>query len=167
MLGRVPRLRALDLYGATDLEAIVPALPPVTELHLSGITDETLAALGRSRAAPGVEKLRLSIGALERGLGFRAFPRLSSLDLLGTRFDNAELGARDLAAELPGVRRLRFASFAPERALCVIARALGPQLEELDLSGTSIQGADAFDELQAEVAGEVLASGGHLVFSVV
>ena len=158
VLAHTPRVKALDLYGATELEPIAAALPSVTALHLSGITDATLAALGRSRAAATVEELRLSLGALERGDGFRAFPRLAALDLHATQFDDAERGARDLAAArpaLPALRRLRFTSFAPASALHLVARALGPQLEELDLRGSAYEPA-VVDELQAYVAGEVV-----------
>jgi hypothetical protein len=151
-------VRSLDLYGVTELEAIVPALPPVTELHLSGIDDHVLAALGKSRAAATVETLRLSIGALERGAGFRAFPRLRALDLHATQFDDPVRGARDLADALPGLpalRRLRFASFASDKAILLVARELGPQLEELDLRGGAYE-PDVLDVLRLHVAGEVV-----------
>lgn len=154
-LAHAQRVRSLDLDGATELEAFVPALPPVTELHLSGITDDALVALGKSRAAATVEQLRLSIGSLERGDGFRAFPRLRALDLHAVQFDDAERGARDLAAALPGLRRLRFASFAPASAIRLVARALGPQLEELDLRGSSYE-PGVIDELAAYIIGEVV-----------
>jgi uncharacterized protein (TIGR02996 family) len=162
VLAHAPRLRSLDLDGATGLEAFVPALPPVAELCLSNITDETLAALGRSRAAATVETLRLS-GQLGRGDGFHAFPRLRVLDLGGmVWFGDRERGARELAAALPSLRRLRIAADAPG-ALRIIGRALGAQLEELVLR----QGLDRsdrdmlglLDELQAHVAGEVRVGG--------
>jgi len=160
VLARTPRVKSLDLSGVTDLEAWVPALPPVTELCLSGITDEALAALGRSRAAATIETLRLFTAQLEHADGLRAFPRLRRLDLLGTRFGDPERAARELVAAAPSLRRLRFASFAPASALRIVARALGPQLEELD-PGEPPLAPDAIEELQAYVAGEVLQHPGH------
>ncbi len=153
LLGRAARLRSLDLERVTDLEPFASALPPVIELSLSGIDDATLAALGRSRAAATLEKLRLS-GALERSDGLRAFPRLRELDLFATRL--TALRELDLAAALPSVRRLRFTSYAPVGALLGVARALGPQLEELDVGRARYEELDTFDELAAYVAGEVV-----------
>jgi uncharacterized protein (TIGR02996 family) len=159
VLARAPRLRSLDLYGAADLEAIAPALPPLAELHLSGIGDAALAALGGSRAAPTLERLRLTLGAIGDVGALRAFPRLRELDLRVARLGDpahagADLAAADLAAALPALRRLQLSSLTPAVALRAIARALGPQLEELALRGGAYDPASTA-ELAADVAGEV------------
>jgi uncharacterized protein (TIGR02996 family) len=154
VLARIPRVRSLDLYGASDVEAILPALPPVAELHLSGAGDRVLAALGESRAAPTVEKLGLSIGALEGAGAFRAFPRLRELDLRDVRLDDPERAARELAAAVPALRRLRLPPDVPTRALRLLVRAIGPQLEELDVRHGQ-HGPGLLDELDAHVAGVV------------
>ncbi len=165
VLGRAAQVKSLDLSGATGLhlgltglEEIVPALPPVTELHLSGIDEEWLAALGRSRAAATVEELGLSISVLERAGGFRAFPRLRVLDLqdcfLHGLLDDPGRAARDLEAALPSLRRLRLPSRMSEHEIGIVARALGPQLEELHV-GRARHELGTFDELAAYVAGEL------------
>ncbi|HWO26607.1 MAG TPA: hypothetical protein VNO30_48090 [Kofleriaceae bacterium] len=154
VLGRVPRVRSLDLYGATAVEEILPALPPVVELHLSGAGDRALAALGQSCAAPTLEKLGLSIGTLEGAAAFGALPRLRELDLRDMRLDDPERAARDLAAAAPALRRLRLPADTPASALRLLARALGPHLEELDVRhGRHAPG--LVGELAAHVAGVV------------
>jgi len=155
VLARAPHVTSLDLYGTTDFEAILPALPPVTELHLSELTDETLALLGTSRAAATLARLRLSLSAFEQGDGFGAFPRLRELDLRNARFADPERGARAIAA-LPALRRLRVMPSAPVSVLRLIAHALGPQLEELDLSNGDWHEPRLLRELRALVAGEVI-----------
>ncbi len=152
VLGHAPRVTSLDLYGATGLPEIVPALPPVTALHLSGVGDEALAALGRSRAGATVEKLRLSAGALARCDGLGAFPRLLALDLHRMHLGDPERAAHELAACLPALRRLRLPSM-PARGLRALARALGPQLEVLEVQGGEYHLSDG---LPALVAGELL-----------
>ncbi len=152
VLDHAPRVTSLDLYGAAGLAAIVPALPPVTELHLSGISDETLSALGRSRAGATLEQLRLSAGALACCDGFGAFPRLRVLDLHRMHLEDPERGAHELAASLPALRRLRLPPM-PARALRAIARALGPQLEALEVQGGEYH---VPDNLRAHLAGELV-----------
>jgi uncharacterized protein (TIGR02996 family) len=154
VLARVPRVRSLDLYGATAALAILPELPPVAELHLSGADDRALAALGESRAAPTLEKLGLSIGTLEGAAALGALPRLRELDLRDVRLDDPERAARELAAVVPVLRRLRLPADTPASALRLLARSLGPQLEELDVRhGRHAPG--LVDELAAHVAGVV------------
>jgi uncharacterized protein (TIGR02996 family) len=155
VLARARRVASLDLSGWTDPVAIAPALPPVAELRLSAINDDALAALGHSPAAPTVERLQLTISALDRAAGLRAFPRLAALDLRGAHFAAPAACARDLAEGLPALRRLRLPAYTPVGALRAIARALGPQLEELDLRDGRYD-PDLIDELAAHVAGEVL-----------
>jgi hypothetical protein len=164
LLACAPRVRSLDLLGVPDLEALAPWLPPLAELHVSRITDETLAALGESRAAPALETLWMAHGLFEHLDGLRAFPRLRVLDLLDTQLGDPVRGARELvAAAPPTLRRLRLPWTAPAAALRIVARELGPRLEQLELSGGAMPEAEVIDELQAHVAGEVLASGRHAV----
>jgi uncharacterized protein (TIGR02996 family) len=155
VLARVRRVASLDLSGWTDAVAIAPALPPVAALHLSGINDESLAALAASPAATTVERLRLTISALAHADGLRAFPRLAALDLRTTQLADPVEWARELAAGLPALRRLRLPPYAPVGALRAIAGGLGPQLEELDLRGGTYE-PEVIEELRAYVAGEVL-----------
>ncbi len=151
LLSRAARLKSLDLSGVA---ALVPMLPSVTDLILSGVTDRTLAELGDSRAAATLETLRLS-GRLD---GFHAFPRLHTLDFSGQGLSigGVQLGdprrMRGVEA-LPSLRRLRFSYYGPEIALRV-ARTWGPQLEELVLWGKPEP--SVFAQLQGHVAGEVL-----------
>ena len=89
----------------------------------------------------------------------RAFPRLRELDLRVARLGDparagADLAAVDLARALPALRRLQLSSLTPAGTLRAIARALGPQLEELALRGGAYDPAVAGD-LAADVAGEV------------
>ncbi len=157
LLARTTRLRSLWLPRAADLEAVIPALPALAELCLAGLTDETLAMLGRSRAAAAVESLVLLNGSFERADGLRAFPRLRELYLHGTELRDPERGARDLAAAAPpSLRRLGgFGWKVPDDELRIVARALGPQLEELQLIGGPYL-PELLDELNACVAGEVV-----------
>ena len=152
VLARLPHVKSLDLYGTTDFEAILPALPPVTDLHLAELTDESLALLGASRAAATLEKLRLSLSAFEHGDGFRAFPRMRELDLRNARFADPERGARAVAA-LPALRRLRVMRSAPVSVLRFLVNALGSQLEELDLSNGDWHEPRLLRELRAFVVG--------------
>lgn len=178
VLARAPRLTSLSLHGhGSRLKAIIPALPPVTSLQLSYVNDETLAELGRSRCAPTLERLALPSGSFETGDGFRAFPRLEMLNLM-----NSERAppARALTAGMPALRSLWLRAREDKnypseinREILEIARALGPQLEVLQLSGISrpgpsyeefkrrgIQGLRGhgvlLDELQRYVAGRVI-----------
>jgi uncharacterized protein (TIGR02996 family) len=159
LLARTPRLRSLWLPRAADVEAIIPALPALAELCLAGLTDQTLALLGRSRAAAAVETLVLLNGSIERADGLRAFPRLRELYLHGTELRDPEHSVRDLAAAAPpSLRRLGgFGWKVPDDELRILARALGPQLEELQLIGGPYP-PELLDELRAYVAGEVVAA---------
>jgi uncharacterized protein (TIGR02996 family) len=157
MLGRAPRLKSFSLWGATELEEIVPALPPMIELSLSlnlardyktvvaalpsvtrlcmrnvTVTDQMLAIFGGSSAAATVETLTIH--------GHRS--RSGWLEWDG-----------DIPA-LPRLRRLQALYGASTSEVRLIARALGLQLEELTLSGRYEP--DLVDELKAHVAGEVL-----------
>jgi hypothetical protein len=158
VLARTPRLTALDLSGAfsgeADLEAVAPALPPVAELRLSGASEATLAALGRSRAAPALERLHLthSTLALER---LRAFPRLHALDLGGAWLLELPRDSAALAAALPALRRLRLPPSMPAGDVLHLGRTLGRQLEQLVLRDhPSPPG--LLDALAPHVAGELL-----------
>ncbi|MGH9889007.1 MAG: hypothetical protein ACREBE_25970 [bacterium] len=66
-------------YASGAFGRVLQRLPPVTELHLDRISDHALATLGDSSAAATIETLWLS-GTLT---GFRAFPRLHTLDFMG------------------------------------------------------------------------------------
>jgi uncharacterized protein (TIGR02996 family) len=128
-------------------------LPPVTELHLSRIDDHALATLGDSRAAATVETLWLS-GTLT---GFRAFPRLHTLDFMGQGLSIGGVQLGDLEGmrgvdSLPSLRRLRIPYYESESVLRV-ARTWGPQLEELTLWGKPAP--SVLEQLQEYVAGEV------------
>jgi hypothetical protein len=146
----------LDLDKYTT---IVPALPPVTDLYLSRIDDQTLDALGRSRAAPTIERLRIESCRFERGDGFRAFPRLRLLDLR-----NAELAdpVRALAG-LPALRRLYLGEAGSDGLESLLStfemvRALGPQLEQFWLEDINAS-RGLVDELRRCVAGDLLNEG--------
>jgi hypothetical protein len=176
VLARAPRLTSLSFDGAR-LKAIIPALPPVTYLQLWDVNDETLAELGRSRCAPTLERLSLPFGSFETGDGFRAFPRLEMLDLMNSK---GAPPARGLTAGMPALRSLCLQARKDEnypsennREILEIARALGPQLEVLELSGIDppgpsyeefkrrgIQGLRGhgvlLDELRMYVAGRVI-----------
>lgn len=91
----------------------------------------------------------------------RIFPRLRVLGFLLTEVGRGELDERELAAALPAVRRLHIdahmhASYERDRdnVLRRIARALGPQLELLELS-SGIFDPMLLHELQSYVAGDV------------
>jgi uncharacterized protein (TIGR02996 family) len=157
LLACAPRLRSLWLPRATGLEVVIPALPALVELCLAGLTDETLAMLGQSRAAATVETLVLLNGSFERLDGLRAFPRLRELYLHGTALRDPTSGARDLAAAAPpSLRQLGgFGWMVPDDELRILARALGPQLEALELIGGPYP-PELIDELRACVAGEVV-----------
>jgi hypothetical protein len=185
LLGRAPRLKSLDLDRyALDLATLAPALPPLTELRIIGqITDEGVEELARSRAAATLERLWLwptdtyrdlprkfppTFGALAkqeptRGEVFRRFPRLRTLSL-STGAGSTERIALDLAKGFPSLRRVQlrwYRSAGP--ALHELARALGPQLEQLDLEPNPMESADdAIEALQASVAGEVVCRGRRL-----
>jgi len=158
MLACATQVKSLELGGAIQSEAFVPQLPPVTELRLWNLGGDTPAALGRSRAAATVEKLGLMSAVLERADGFRAFgafPRLRTLDLYDPTLGAHEPDARELASALPSLRRLRL--YMPYRSSTIrlVARALGPRLEELVVAG-SMEDSRLIDELQAYVAGSVV-----------
>lgn len=144
LLASMPRLRWLHLV-ATDLAPIAAALPPVTELGLSHLSDASVAALGASRAAATVETLHAP-ATFPSVAWLRAFPRLRELVLAGRL--SAQLRPEDLAAAAPSLRRLHLTPLAPLSAPLVFARVLGPQLEELTgrLAGD-------LDELRACVPG--------------
>jgi hypothetical protein len=148
---------SLGLDGVMDLGAIAPALPPLTALSLvGGVGDEVLAALGRSPAAASLETLTLGLRdrQLKRGDGLRAFPRLHTLEL-DVHHDDAARIVRELAAGMPALRRLRF-RWSPYAAdeIFQLARALGPQLEQLEVGPVGAH-EDAVHALPAHVAGEV------------
>jgi len=153
LLAQVPRVTSLELGDVTGIERVLAALPPLTALCLPGLTDEALAALGRGRAAPTLETLRVT-GALACERAFPELPRLRVLDLGGGSFG---LGARDLAAALPALRRLRLRWRVPARELRLLAEVLGPRLEELAVTDASYPPSDpAILALSSFVAGEVI-----------
>ena len=153
LLARVPRVTSLELGEVTGIERVLAALPPLTELRLPGLADDALAALGRSRAAPTLETLRVS-GALACERALPELSRLRVLDLGGASFG---LGARDLAAALPALRRLRLRWRVPERELRLLAEVLGPRLEELAVTDASYAPSDpAVLALARFVAGDVI-----------
>lgn len=158
VLAHAQRLEELDLYGVPHLELFAAAAPPVARLHVSGITDEALAALGESRAATTVTELRLA-GELSSLAGLRAFPRLRALDITGVALEDVGRSGPDLAAALPALRRLRVGSFTAQRLIETLAREIGPQLEELDLRNARRGEPSAVLALQQLVAGDVFDAG--------
>jgi hypothetical protein len=147
-------VKSLSLDNRGDLEAIVSALPPVTDLYMSGVTDEALAVLGRSRAAATVETLVLS-GPFGRGDRFPAFPRLRALNMYAQLGD---LCACNLATALPSLRQLVLGG-GRASVLRVVARSLGPRLEELRMSLRDVS--DEIDELELKacVTGDLVLYG--------
>jgi hypothetical protein len=159
LLACTPHLEGLLLAGVTDFEALMSALPPLRELSLTGITDQTLAELERSRAAATIETLALTNPSLERGADFQAFPRLRRLAIANERRGELEpLDAfmRDLAVTAPpSLRRLSLSGwYLSADALRIVARALGPQLEELDLHGSFVDLRDSFVDLRDSFVGD-------------
>jgi uncharacterized protein (TIGR02996 family) len=155
VLACATQVRSLALGGVSQLDAVASRLPPVTELHLwANIHDGTL---GRSRAAATLEKLELvSDGELVQILrALCAFPRLRALDLLLARDSPAPSAhaLNELATALPSLRRLWLRS-SKSSHLRLVARAFGPQLEELVLGNEP--GRHLINELQAYVAGSVV-----------
>ena len=82
------------------------------------------------------------------------FPRLRTLRISMHHDDTAPL-VRDLAEGMPSLRRLKF-RWSPyaAREIFQLSRALGPQLEQLDVGPVGEQ-EDAVHKLPALVAGEV------------
>jgi hypothetical protein len=154
IIGGAPRLKALDL-GDTDVEAVAGALPPVAALSITN-TYSAIAALERSRAAATLEKLELRSGWLSLdSLG--AFPNLRVLDLgvVGV------FQPHEITVAMPMLRRLRVTACRDERgerpsdAIRPVARALGAQLELLELQGMDYD-RSLLDELQSYVIGYVV-----------
>jgi uncharacterized protein (TIGR02996 family) len=158
IIGGAPQLKALELRH-TDVEAVAGVLPPVAALSIPS-TGSAIAALGRSRAAATLEKLELRSGWLcLDSLG--AFPNLRVLELGNV----AVFGTHDIMATMPRLRRLRVTAYRdntgerPSDAIRPVARALGAQLELLELQGMNYD-RSLLDELQSYVVGYVVGMNG-------
>lgn len=154
--GGLTSLRTLELGASFDMREVAPRLPPtLVEFSCEHVDDAGLAALAASPVASRIEQLAFREVAGVRDLGrFSAFPRLRALSLACSHV--GVLGdMRGLAhARLPSLRELALAGRLgddPSR----LARALGPQLELLDLRG-NVQALRHANTIKPPVAGELL-----------
>lgn len=157
----LPKLRALSILGVAAAAKRMPAT--IRELRVVGVNEDFLHSLAASPAAASIERLSLSNIDVRSLDALASFPRLRSLVLSGTasRRDTAAI-ARGVvttlvATKLPTLRELALSYVVQSSdAFRDIARALGPQLELLDVRGES-QAKTIVAELETLVAGDVWA----------
>jgi hypothetical protein len=145
--GRLAALRALDAGSApAELMAAIP--PSVVELRIDLVDDARLAALADAPVAATLERLTIERARIT-GDRLAAFPNLRALTVHGEVRDIDALLQLERLRELAPVVQL---AEDPTRRL---AKALGPQLDLLDLrnNGHALR---HVNELKQYVAGELL-----------
>jgi hypothetical protein len=140
-LGRLRRLRHLDLSGCAVADAGMPPLSGLAALEDLGLarTQVTDGGLAYLSALHGLKKLRLDGCGAIRGSGLahlRGMPCLEDLGLSGTNVTDAELAQLVLSAPPPRLQYLGLGDQITDAGLAAVSRLVG--LRELSLCGCNI-----------------------------